>query len=111
LGAFGIYVLVAILLSFQQASLIRTAVGSLVVLVLVVALNISIFALPWAVWFPGTTVYTGSASFIERHAAMIGVLGLIVGLASLVLAMLPVARIVTDRRTSGSDEPPSEPAA
>lgn len=53
-----------------------------------ITVPIVMFALPWDEWLPGTAIYTGSASFIDRNANLIGALGTFLGVASVVVGVI-----------------------
>ncbi len=50
--------------------------------------NIFIWTLPWEVWIPGFTIYTDSASFVDRN---INVISLIAALATLLFPIIGLA--------------------
>ena len=46
--------------------------------VLGVFLFISIYLLPWDIWFPGTAIYADSANFLDRNINVISFIGVII---------------------------------
>lgn len=77
-GAFILFIIGAILLNVrkgQSNSIAPAPVAAGLAIVL------SIFVLPWELWFPGIAIYADSASFIDRHANLLSFLSLILALA------------------------------
>jgi hypothetical protein len=65
-------------------------------LVVAVVFVVALVALPWDRWFAGTLIRAEAGTFVERHAAMIGFIGLVLSLA----AFGPiVSRLVSRART------------
>ncbi len=50
--------------------------------------GISLFALPWERWAPGTAVYPENASFLQAHSALFSLIGMLVGMLGVVLPTL-----------------------
>ncbi len=50
---------------------------------------VSLIALPWPDWLPGTAVRVVEASFLSRNASLIGFVGTLAGLVSLVVSVVP----------------------
>ena len=46
------------------------------------------FVLPWGQWLPSVAIFTGSSSYIDRHINHIAVIGLLIGIASLIVAAM-----------------------
>lgn len=94
------------------AGIVKKAIGNILVLGTVIVINVSLWTLPWQEWFPGTAITAGSQSFIDRHAPLIGFGGLVVGVASLFLAAIPLLGRIRWRTADQRNEPENdEPAA
>src|SRR5713101_5215623 len=61
------------------------------------ALALSVMLLPWDRWFPGTAIYSGEASFIVRHAAIICFLGVVVRIITSCLVLFLGPRLRRSR--------------
>jgi len=91
--AFYGLMLLFILLSFVLSS--RAAVPLKVVgAVLPISIPFIAFGLPWEVWLPGTAVVSGSASWVDRHANLLTVLGFFLSLAAVLSAAIARLRRV-----------------
>ncbi len=76
------------------------------VFVLGIAFQISIWVLPWVMWFPGTLVLPESTPFLERNGPFISLLGLLLTLGTV---SIPIGRsILSARRGSTQDQTPDE---
>lgn len=51
------------------------------------AIFLSLFVCPWSKWFPGTAVYSGSASFLLRNGPIISFLGLVATVVTFIVGI------------------------
>lgn len=110
LGGVGFRVSGAVILNIMTVLLVvagfwvRHRIARGVCLLFAPVLYFSIWFLPWGVWFPGTAVYSDSASFAVRHAASISLAGLVLTIVTF------VAGAILARPTAPADSPEEPPA-
>jgi len=88
IGGVILYGVALIFLYISYTSPVITDRNSLVLIISCMAIFISILALPWDLWFPGTAIYAESANFLDRNINIISFIGALITIAITVASLI-----------------------
>ena len=107
LGGFGLLLLATVLGVVATFPGFRSNTVRIALIVPAIIIYAALIFFPWDQWLPGTAVRTARVSLLERNAAIIGLVGTVAGVVSIIIALSPMARRVIQRqrgRESNSEE-------
>jgi hypothetical protein len=101
LGGLGLMLLAVVLGSIASFPGLRSNTVRIALIVPAIIMYAAVLFFPWEQWLPGTVVRAARVSVLERNAALIGFVGTVAGVVSIVIALSPGVRRLIQRQRGG----------